>query len=168
MAKKTRKIKTSSDKSLFAWPRVLLIIVPLFAAVVVMFGSSNGRAVLGVKDTNMLKLDAHKEASSSGHENNKNNPKCKQNRVASFSLSTLCTNGNGFKSYSYTCEDGVFATVTKNCVNPQSAFEYAKKACSKTSECAKIEASKKLSRTPKSTGSTEHSNTQEHNPSTGL
>jgi hypothetical protein len=133
MAKKSRRAKLS-ENSLLKWPKILVVIIPLFAAVLILFSSSNGRSVLGISDTNLPSLNHEtKTASNSGESKNS----CKRNRVTSFFVSTLCGTGNGFKKFSYTCENGTSATVTKTCINTQAAFEAAVKGCAKSSKCIK-------------------------------
>lgn len=159
MAKKSRRVKVS-ENSLLKWPKILVVIIPLFAAVLIMFSSSNGRSVLGISDTNLANLNREiKTASNSGNPKNT----CKRNRVSSFSISTFCGTGNGFKKFSYTCENGTSATVTKTCINPEAAFEAAVKGCAKTSTCAK------LSTTPKPTHAPEtHESQSSPTPSNSL
>ncbi len=131
MAKKSRK----ANSSLFSWPKILLVIIPVFAAVLIMFNSSNGRSVLGVSDSSLLNLNREKLSTSSG-------TKCRQNKVSSFSVSGLCdANRNGFKQVNYTCADGTKGSLVKDCVNIQAAFERAIKACSKNNKCERIKPS---------------------------
>lgn len=132
MAKKSRKVRVS-DSSLLRWPKVLVIIIPLFAALLIMFNSSNGRSVLGVSDSTVLNLNKDKRDASSSAS------KCKQNKVSSFSVSGLCdSNKNGYKQVKYTCADGMRGSITnKDCTPMQLAFEKAIKACSKNSACGK-------------------------------
>ena len=133
MARKSRKTKNSGgSQSLFVWPRVLLIIVPLLAAVLILFNSSNGRSVLGVSDSHLLNL-SKKEATNSA----KSRSYC--NRVTSFSAVTICDSSKersnkAFKTYSYTCEDGTKGSVEQariegKCLPLDKAFEMARKAC---------------------------------------
>ncbi len=145
MAKKSRK-QLKSTPTLFAWPRVILIIIPVLAAILIMFNTSNGRNVLGVSDENLLNINkGNKE------KNEPSKTRCKSNRVAAFSVTTLCdSNKNGFKQINYTCADGITGSLNKGCTNIQSAYEKALKACSRTSECAKLDQNKKLSPKPTS------------------
>lgn len=135
MAKRTRRSKSSSGKSLTSWPRVLLIIVPLFAAVFIMFNSQTGQNVLGVKDSNFFGLGEKVKPSGTPKP-----PKPSCNRVTSFSASTICERSdkekanNAFKSYSYTCEDGTSGSLEQTqvegrCVPIEKAYQAARKAC---------------------------------------
>ena len=150
MARKSRR-STSSRKSssLFAWPRVLIVVFPLLAAVLIFTNNQNARSVLGISDTNFLNFNSEHKATKSG-QNISSEHKCKPNRVATFSVTGLCdTRKNVFKQISYICEDGTSGTVTKECAQIQNAFERAVKACAKNTKCAKSESERKL--TPKPT-----------------
>jgi hypothetical protein len=160
MANKSRKTRKPSQ-TLFAWPKILIVILPLFAAALIMVGTPSGRSVLGENTTNLLNINHEKSASGSGQ-------KCQPNKVAMFSVSTLCgPNLNGFKQISYKCADGTSGTVTNNCTNVQSAFEKAMRACSKTSKCKPVKPL--ITKFPHPSGSTEPTGetTPSHNP-TGL
>ncbi len=133
MAKRSRRIKSSGSKSLTSWPRVLLIIVPLFAAVLIMFNSQNGRSVLGVKDSNLFGLRENVKSSQGSNSISKSS--C--NRVTNFSAVTICEatsekTNNAFQSYNYTCEDGTSGSVEQKegkCIPLSKAYELARKAC---------------------------------------
>ncbi len=134
MARKSRR-STSSRKSqsLFAWPRVLIVVLPLLAAIVIFTNNQNARSVLGISDSNPLNL-GKKEATNS----HKPKPTC--NRVTSFSAVTICqssTEGksnNAFSTYTYICEDGTSGNVEQKegkCVQISKAYELARKLCNK-------------------------------------
>ena len=134
MARKSRR-STSSRKnsSLFAWPRVLIVVLPLLAAIVIFTNNQNARSVLGISDSNLLNL-GKKETTSS----DKPKPKPSCNRVTSFSASTICQSSteeksnNAFSTYTYTCEDGTSGSVEQRegkCVPISKAYELARKAC---------------------------------------
>ncbi|GEM_PF-3183030 len=134
MARKSRR-STSSRKgqSLFAWPRVLIVVLPLLAAIVIFTNNQNARNILGISDSNLLNL-GKKEATNSY----KQKPKPTCNRVTSFSASAICQSSteeksnNAFSTYTYTCEDGTTGTVEQKegkCVPISKAYELARKAC---------------------------------------
>lgn len=138
MPRKTRRSSSSrKNTSLFGWPRVLIVIIPLLAVFLIMTNSSNGRAVLGLSDSNLLNF-SKKEMTTS--EKSKQKVSC--NRVTSFSASTICERSdkekanNAFKSYNYTCEDGTSGSLEQTqvegrCVPIEKAYELARKACHK-------------------------------------
>jgi len=146
MPRKTRRHRRSpSSSSLFAWPRVLIVVLPLLAAILIFTNNQNARSVLGISDTNFLNLNSeHRFTTNSGQANSLRTTtadhKCKLNRVSAFSVTGLCDlNKQGFKSASYTCEDGTTGSIAKDCMNVQSAYEKALKACNKNTKCIHTE-----------------------------
>lgn len=135
MPKKVRRAKSS--KSLTSWPKVLLIIIPVFVVAFIIVRSSGGQNVLGVKDSSFFGLGERTKPSITP----KPSPKPPCNRVTAFSASTICDNTQGksnniFKSYTYTCEDGVSGSVEQTktegrCLPIAKAYELARKACNK-------------------------------------
>lgn len=134
MPKRTRRAKSS--KSLASWPKVLLIIIPVFVVAFIIVRSSGGQNVLGVKDSNFFSLGERIKPSITP----KPSPKPLCNRVTAFSASTICQSSteeksnNAFSTYTYTCEDGTTGTVEQKegrCVPISKAYELARKACNK-------------------------------------
>lgn len=154
MPRKTRRHrKSSSSPSLFSWPRVLIVVLPLLVAIFIFTNNQNARNVLGISDTNFFNLSSLQNSTSSAKRANRDEARCKPNRISAFSVTGLCDQGKqSFKSASYTCEDSTTGTLvntsTKGCFNVQSAFERAQKACAKNSKCAKVEKNRKLSPKP--------------------
>ncbi len=145
MPRKTRRHRrSSSSPSLLAWPRVLIVVLPLLAAILIFTNNQNARSVLGISDTNFLNLE-HKFSTNSGQttfgqQDTPSRQKCKPIRISAFSVTGLCdSNRMGFKSASYTCEDGTTGSIVKDCMNVQSAYEKALKACNKNNKCAHTE-----------------------------
>lgn len=148
MARKSRRSRSSrKSSSLFAWPKVLLIIVPLFAAVFIMFNSQNGRSVLGESDSRegsnkgFFNFNLKSTEPSKGPKPSGTPGKGSCNRVTSFSAVTICEStsektNNAFQSYNYTCEDGTSGSVEQKevegrCIPIEKAYQAARKACNK-------------------------------------
>ena len=132
-----RKSRRTKSKPTLSWRKLFAYFIPLFLGIVIFINQTNGRSVLGEKDTNFFNFGKKETAS----EKPKPKPAC--NRVTSFSASTICErntkekSNNAFSSYSYTCEDGTAGSVAlptgaeKKCLPIEKAYELARKACNR-------------------------------------
>lgn len=124
-----RKTRRTKAKPNLSWRKLFAYFIPVALIAVFLLNQTSGGSVLGQSDEkkSLFSFGQEKKATDSSRPP-------KKIRVSNFSLSGLCDNNkNGFKSATYTCEDGTTGTLASKCFSPQSAFEKAKKACARKS-----------------------------------